>query len=344
MPPRRTLSTPNRAVGEPARAAARPFTTATVATLVATLVAALPVTATAQDQRLDVTLLGTGDPVPRVDRFGPSILVEAGPYRLLFDAGRGVTQRLVQLDISLGDIDAVFITHFHSDHLSGFPDLWLTGWLPPPFGRRSQPLQVIGPEGLSGILDGFRQAFDPDIQIRIVDERLPPRGIEFDIREYSADGIVFDEAGVTVTAFAVDHGQYIKPSYGYRVDYAGRSVVMSGDTRFDENLIAAARGADVVIHEVAAAREEMLAFDERIQLILDHHTTPEEAGIVFDRVAPKLALYSHLTLLSSPDSPEVTIEELLQRTRTNYSGRLLVGEDLMRIEIGEAVSVHRFPY
>ena len=149
---------------------------------------------------------------------------------------------------------------------------------------------------------------------------------------------------MTVTAFAVDHGQYIKPSYGYRVDYAGRSVVMSGDTRFDENLIAAARGTDVVIHEVAAAREEMLAFDERIQLILDHHTTPEEAGIVFDRVGPKLALYSHLTLLSSPDAPEVTLDELIQRTRANYAGRLLVGEDLMRIEIGEAVSVHRFPY
>jgi len=88
----------------------------------------------------------------------------------------------------------------------------------------------------------------------------------------------------------------------------------------------------------------MLAFDERIQLILDHHTTPEEAGIVFDGVGPKLALYSHLTLLSSSESSEVTVEELIQRTRTNYSGRLLVGEDLMRLEIGESVGVYRFPY
>ena len=192
-----------------------------VLSLLATLIAALPVSGIAQDQSIDVTLLGTGDPVPRIDRFGPSILVEAGPYRLLFDAGRGASQRLVQLDISLGDIDAVFITHFHSDHLSGLPDIWLTGWLPPPFGRRDQPLRVIGPEGLSEILDGLRQAFDPDIQIRLVDEQLPPQGIEFDISEYSADGVVFDEEGVTVTAFAVDHGQYIKPSYGYRVDYMG---------------------------------------------------------------------------------------------------------------------------
>lgn len=310
----------------------------------AVLAAALPPHVVAQAQGIDVTLLGTGDPVPRVDRFGPAILVEAGEYKLLFDAGRGVTQRLVQLGHSLSDIDVVFITHFHSDHLSGLPDLWLSGWLPPPWGQRSEPMRMVGPEGLSNILYGFRQAFDPDIQIRLVDEQLPPRGVAFDLREYSEDGIVFDEDSVTVTAFAVDHGQYIKPSYGYRVDYAGRSVVLSGDTRFDENLIEAAQGADVVIHEVAAAREEMLAFDERIQLILDHHTTPEEAGIVFARVGPKLAVYSHLTLLSSPDSPEVTVDELIQRTRTNYSGRLLVGEDLMRLEIGESVGVYRFPY
>ena len=344
MPPKYETSTLKTAVGKTARVATRPLGTVAAAMMVAILIAATPAAATAQDRQFDVTLLGTGDPVPRIDRFGPSILVEAGPRRLLFDAGRGVTQRLVQLDVALSDIDAVFITHFHSDHLAGLPDLWLTGWLPPPWGRRTEPMRVIGPEGLSNILDGFRRAFDPDIQIRLVDEQLPPRGIEFDIREYSADGVVFDEEGVTVAAFAVDHGQHIKPSYGYRVDYGGRSVVLSGDTRFDENLIGAAQGADVVIHEVAAAREEMLAFDERIQLILDHHTTPEQAGIVFDRVGPKLALYSHLTLLSSPDSPEVTVEELIHRTRTNYSGRLLVGEDLMRIEIGEAVSVRRFPH
>ena len=295
-------------------------------------------------QTLDVTLIGTGDPVPRVDRFGPATLVETGSYRLLFDAGRGVTQRLGQLDIPLSEIDVVFITHFHSDHLSGLPDLWLTGWLPPAFGRRTQPLRMVGPEGLSGILAGLRQAFDPDIQIRIVDEQLPPQGVEFDVLEFSANGIVFDQGGVAVTAFAVDHGQYIKPSYGYRVDYAGRSVVISGDTRFDENLIEAAQGVDVIIHEVAAAREELLEFDERIQLILDHHTTPEETGIVFDRVNPKLAVYSHFVLLSGPDVPEVSMDELLQRTRTHYSGPLQAGEDLMRLEIGDTVTVRRFPY
>ena len=191
-------------------------------------------------------------------------------------------------------------------------------------------------------MEGLRQAYDPNIQIRIVDEQLPPAGAEFDVSEFSDDGTVYDQDGVVVRAFAVDHGQYIKPSYGYRIEYEGRSVAISGDTRFDENLIEAARGVDVIIHEVAAAREELVEFDERMQLIIDHHTTPEEAGIVFDRVHPKLAVYTHYVLLSAPNSPEVTIDEVLERTRTSYAGPLVAGEDLMRFEIGDTVEVLPF--
>jgi ribonuclease Z len=297
-----------------------------------------------QAQTLDVTLLGTGDPIPRVDRFGPATLVEAGGQRLLFDAGRGASQRLTQLGIRLGAVDAVFITHFHHDHLNGFSDLWLTGWLPPPFGRRTEPMRVVGPAGTTGIMESLREAFDPNIQIRIVDEQLPIEGAEFDVTEFSEDGIVYEEGGVVVRAFAVDHGEFIKPSYGYRVEYGGRSVAISGDTRFDENLIEAARGVDVLIHEVVGARDELIEFDPRMQLIVDHHTTPEQAGIVFDRVNPRLAVYTHYVLLSAPNVPEVSIDEILERTRTNYSGRLVAGVDLMRFEIGEQVTVKYFPY
>ena len=297
---------------------------------------------TAQSQTLNVTLLGTGDPIPRLDRFGPATLVEAGEHRMLFDAGRGAAQRLGQLGIALGDIDELFITHFHHDHLNGLTDVWMTGWLPNPFGRRSAPWRVWGPTGIEGILDGLRQAMDPNIQTRIIDEQLPPAGAEFEVHEFSDDGVVFDEDGIVVTAFSVDHGEYIKPSFGYRIDYAGRSVVISGDTKFDENLIEISEGVDVLIHEVAAANEEILNFDQRMQLILDHHTTPEEAGIVFTRAAPKLAVYTHYVLLSAPRAPEVTIERVVERTRTTYSGPLQTGDDLMRFEIGDTVKVVPF--
>ncbi|MFL2555150.1 MAG: MBL fold metallo-hydrolase [Candidatus Rariloculaceae bacterium] len=295
-----------------------------------------------QAQTLNVTLLGTGDPIPRTDRFGPSTLVEAGEHRMLFDAGRGTAQRLGQLGISLGDIDELFITHFHHDHLIGITDVWMTGWLPNPFGRRSSPWRVWGPTGTQSILEGLRQAMDPNIQIRIIDEQLPPAGAEFDVTEFSQDGVIFDEDGIVVTAFAVNHGEHIKPAYGYRIDYADRSVVISGDTKFDENLIRASEGVDVLIHELAAANDEILQFDPRMQLILDHHTSPEEAGIVFARATPKLAVYTHYTLLSAPNAPEVTVEEVLERTRVNYAGPLQAGDDLMRFEIGDTVNVIPF--
>ncbi|HEY5063115.1 MAG TPA: MBL fold metallo-hydrolase, partial [Gemmatimonadaceae bacterium] len=120
----------------------------------------LPRLAAAQTaQPLRVTLLGTGRPDPVMDRFGPSTLVEAGDERLLFDAGRGVSQRLWQLKIPLGSVNALFLTHLHSDHTVGIPDLWLTGWLPTPFGRRVVPLEVWGPAGTRPMMAGLREAY-----------------------------------------------------------------------------------------------------------------------------------------------------------------------------------------
>lgn len=286
-----------------------------------------------------VTLLGTGDPIPRVDRFGPATLVEAGDQKLLFDVGRGATQRLVQLGIPLRNVDAVFLTHFHHDHLVGLPDMWMTGWIPPPFGRRQVPYEVWGPTGTASMLEHLEKAFVLNTSIRIPDELLPPAGIEMVAHEFDRDGVVYEKDGVAVTAFAVDHGDLIKPSYGYRIDYDGRSVVISGDTKFDENLIKAGKGADLVIHEVALASDELLASSEQFRRIVGHHTTPEEAGIVFARIAPKLAVYTHLVMLSGPGIPEAPLSSLVTRTRTNYKGPLVVGEDLMSFTVGETVSV-----
>lgn len=286
-----------------------------------------------------VTLLGTGDPIPRVDRFGPSTLVQVGGQQLLFDVGRGATQRLIQLDVKLSAIDATFITHFHHDHLNGFADLWMTGWIPPPFGRRSEPMEVWGPTGITSMLAHLEKAYALNTSIRIPDELLPPEGIKLVAHEFDEDGVVYEKDGVKVIAFAVDHGDLIKPSYGYRIDYKDRAVVISGDTKFDENLIKAAKGADLVIHEVGLVTDELLASSEQFRRIIAHHTTPEEAGIVFDRVNPKLAVYTHLVMLSAPGFPEETLENLISRTRTNYDGPLVVGEDLMTFIVDDKVSI-----
>jgi ribonuclease Z len=300
----------------------------------------LSTNALAQDE-FKVTLLGTGDPIPRTDRFGPATLVEVGGQRLLIDVGRGATQRLVQLGIPLREVDAVFLTHFHSDHVTGIPDLWMTGWIPPPFGRRSVPFEVWGPTGTESMLSHLEKAFEANTKIRIPDELLPPAGIEIIAHEFDRDGVVYEQDGVSVTAFAVDHGALIKPAYGYRIDYKNRAVVISGDTRYDENLIAMAKGADLIIHEVALASEELLASSEQFRRIVAHHTTPEEAGTVFAKVNPKLAVYTHLVMLSSATIPEAPLSSLITRTRTNYQGPLVIGEDLMSFIVDDKISIYR---
>ena len=285
-----------------------------------------------------VTLLGTGTPVPIPDRFGPSTLVEAGPEKLLFDCGRGCTIRLTQKHVPLRDVK-LFLTHLHSDHLNGIPDLWLTGWLGPPWGQRKTPLVMIGPVGTKNMADHLEQAFMPDILIRMADEKLPRDGIRFDAKDLTA-GIVYEANGVKVTAFEVDHGDEIKPCYGYRIDYRGRSVVLSGDTRYNQNVIKYGTGADLLIHEVAMAKPEVAQM-EAAKRILAHHTSPQEAGRVFSAAKPRLAVYAHISAAggAGPTAPQPP--DYIAATRETYSGPLEFGEDLMTINIGDEVTVER---
>ena len=291
-------------------------------------------------QTLRVTLLGTGTPTPSKDRFEAATLVEAGTTTLLFDAGRGASIRIWQLGMPLRSIDAVFVTHFHHDHISGLADLWLTGWLPPAFGQRVQPLRVLGPTGLREITRGLEDAYRRDIDIRVADENLPRDAAMFDVAEFSGRGVIYDEDDVRVTAFPVDHGELIKPAFGYRVDYQGRSVLISGDTKFDEGLIEAGRGVDVLIHEVLVGDDRLYEQNRALAAIRDHHTTPEQAGMIFDAVGPKLAVYTHLVNLSAPNIPAIGLDELVERTRRTYRGPLAVGHDLMTIEVGESTAVY----
>ncbi len=287
-----------------------------------------------------VTLLGTGVPTPRPDRFGPSTLVEAGDQKLLIDAGRGASIRLYQIGVPLGRIDALLLTHYHSDHTSGVPDVWLTGWLASHYARRTRPFRVIGPVGAKTLMSNLEKAYAADIAIRTADEKLPPAGIAVEVEEFDADGVVYQRSGVTVIAFEVDHGDVIKPAYGYRIEYGGRSAVISGDTRFNENVIKHGAGADLLVHEVAAARPEMMQ-ESHVQRIMAHHTTAREAGTVFARSRPKLAAFTHFVLLGSDRIQPPTLDHVLAETRQTYDGPLALGEDLMTFEIGETVTVRR---
>jgi ribonuclease Z len=294
----------------------------------------------AANSEFKVTLLGTSTPNPLPDRFGPSTLVEAGNERLLFDCGRGATIRLWQLKIPLGTVK-LFITHLHSDHTVGIPDLWLTGFAPLPYGRRNAPFAVYGPKGTAEMMSYLEKAYHADIDNRrefILN--FSPQQVAIAAKDIE-EGIVYDKNAVRVTAFRVKHAN-LNDAFGFRVDYRGHAVVISGDMAPNENFIKYAQGADVVIHEVGVARRELLEKDAGVQQMLaTHHSSPEDAARDFARIKPKLAVYTHYTRPRRDDIPEVSITEIISRTRAIYSGPLEAGEDLMSTSIGDSVTVKR---
>ena len=282
-----------------------------------------------KQETVRVTLLGTGGPPPLIDRFGPSTLVEAGSEKFLFDAGRGAMQRLFQLGIPFADINGLFLTHLHSDHVIGIPDLWLTGWIGQPWGGRKVPLKVWGPPETKEMMSHLEKAYQFDIRVR---DHHPRDGVAVVAEDFTG-GVVYEKSGLKITAFEVDHGR-VKPAYGYRIDYAGRSVVLSGDTRFNENVIRFSQGVDLLVHEVAATTDDLMRTSEVARIVAANHTTPGEAAEVFNRAQPKLAVYSHILQFGG-----YLLNDIIESTKKDYAGRIEVGEDLMAIDVGDKVEL-----
>ena len=274
---------------------------------------------------LVVTLLGTGAPAPQVERFGPAVLVEAGSDKLLFDAGRGVAQRIYQLRLSFAETNKLFITHLHYDHLVGLADLLMSGWV----FQRDAPLEVWGSKGIEAHLRHLSGAYAADIESRLAHTKLSPDGIGY--RAHTLEpGTVYASGNLKVTAFRVDHGAF-EPAWGYRVDYGQRSAVISGDTRYSSNLVGHARGVDLLIHEVAAASGHLRSRNPRLGKLLAYHTEPDALAKVLAQAKPRLAVMTHLLTAGISD------DELLAAVSRGHRVEVVVGRDLMAFDVGETI-------
>ena len=295
----------------------------------------------ASEDTIKLTFLGTGAPRPSLDRYGPSILLEAGEQRLLVDAGPGMRERLFQAGgfELLTDIDFILLTHLHFDHTISVPGLWLSGWL---YGRKT-PMTVYGPVGTSVMMSHFQAAYAWDIRYREI-VGVHKEGSELIARDIGS-GVVFEKDGLKITAFEVEHmpidvstGELLGlegATIGYRIDYKGRSVLFSGDTRStpSTNIIEHGKDVDVLIHEVQVPAPGDTAEARLANVSLSVHSTPAQVAAVFRQTRPRLGVYSHII------PPELSAEELL--ADTDYDGRMLVAEDLMTLTIGDEITVGR---
>ena len=279
-------------------------------------------------------------PYPSAKSFGPSTVVQAGDTILVFDAGRGLMTRLWQMGLTRSDVNAVFLTHLHSDHTVGLADVYLTGWLlDAAMKQESTPFVVYGPGpvtdkgriGTAESIQRLKDAYQADINIR---SQLPANGTAIEAHDIPVKGgVIYDQKGVKVTSFPVHHGE-ANPAFGYRVDYDGRSVLISGDTNYSpgEPLVQAAKNVDVLIHEVMAAPRTYLDTPKG-RGIMSLHSTPQQVGEIFAKVKPALGVYHHIVLLPANSSDRATISDVIDTTRKVYKGPLLIAEDLTTIII-----------
>lgn len=281
---------------------------------------------------MQIHLIGTGSPRPDIKRAGPAVLVEAGGEYLLFDVGRSVIQRLTQLDIPIAEIENIFLTHLHSDHISALDDVWLTGWI----YQRHQPLQVHGPKGTKSFLLGLQQAYSYDARLRNEYSGLSENSSKL-IAYENTPGVIYENNGVKVTAFLVNH-KPVEPAYGYRIDFGDRSVVISGDTTFSENLIDHSQNIDLLIHEIFASQDKYLEKNPRLQKIEQYHTNPQQLLNILSKTKPKMTVLTHIILIGIDEN------DLINQFKDNYPGNVVLGEDLMKIEISSEIRVVRYNY
>lgn len=276
--------------------------------------------------RTQVVLLGTGTPGPDPERSGPAtaIVVDDTPY--LIDFGPGVIRRASAAvgkgvkALRITNIRTAFVTHLHSDHTAGYPDLLFTPWV----AGRAHPLEVYGPPGMRAMTENLLKAYSVDIGVRLSEEGHELSACEVNAHEI-APGIVYRDERVTVTAFAVTHGQI--PAFGFRFETPDRIIVISGDTSPNANVEENCKGCDVLIHEHYSLASYALVDPRWQKYRTVHHTSTRQVADLADRVRPGLLVLHHRSNAGGRGAPAPE-SDVLEEMRSFYSGPWVSGHDL----------------
>ena len=275
---------------------------------------------------MKVTLLGTGCPSLSLERYGPATLVHNNQHAVLFDCGAGVTHRLLQADIPGRDLDALFLTHLHSDHIVDLFQLVISSW----HQGRPRAWTVYGPIGTRRYVDGLMALWRPELEQRIAHEQRPStEGLNVHVHELKPFEQV-DIGNLCVQAIEVDHAP-VKHAFGFVVQATGRRVCISGDTRRCATLVNAARGVDLLVHEVFVHRDmpvvEGVRTAEGVRNVGSYHTLSSEVGGIAREAGARALVLTHFV------PPSADRDALLQEVRRDFSGPVIIGEDLMCVDL-----------
>ena len=275
---------------------------------------------------IEVTLLGTGSPIPDPNRAGPSTLVRAGGQVFLVDCGRGVLQRAAAVGVGAAGLTALLLTHLHSDHIAELGDLVITSWVTN-FAPDPAPLPIIGPPGTAETVEATLKAFGHDIDYRIAhhaDLNAPP---PIEVHECT-EGPVWDRDGVTIRVAPADH-RPVAPTIGFRIEFGGASVVLAGDTVPCAGLDELAGGADALVH--TAIRKDILTHvpQQRVKDICDYHSSVQEAAATAARAGVGTLFLTHYVPAIAPGQEE----QWRALAATEFNGQIELGDDLHRVEV-----------
>jgi ribonuclease Z len=275
---------------------------------------------------IEITLLGTGSPIPDPNRAGPSTLVRAGGQAFLVDCGRGVLQRAAAIGVGANSLSALLLTHLHSDHIADLGDVLITRWVTT-FAPDPAPLPIVGPPGTAEVVEATLKAFGPDIGYRIAhhDDLVAPPPVE--VHEYS-EGPVWDRDGVSIRVAPTDH-RPVAPTIGFRIETGGSSVVLAGDTVPCDSLDELARKADALVHTVIRKDLVSMLAQQRIKDICDYHSSVQQAAATAKRAGVGILVLTHYVPGIAPGQEE----QWRALAAAEFDGRIELGDDLHRVEV-----------